>query len=214
MSEDARGEGVRAGAPGVREAKRELRARMLEARSRLGAEARARADGRIRQNLVSLPEFARADVVLAYLAMGDEVETRGVIRDAWAAGKAVALPRVEGPHRMGFYLVDARDGFEESLERSAFGVLEPHGDPDRRVCPDALDAHALAVVPGLAFDRTGLRLGYGGGFYDAFLAGFCGAAAGLCREASLLDALEVEPHDRAVGVVVTEGGCLRTSCAV
>jgi 5-formyltetrahydrofolate cyclo-ligase len=194
---------------GVRGAKRDLRARMLEARRRLGAAERARADERIRRNVAGLPEFARAHVLLAYLAMGEEVETRGIIRDAWAAGKAVALPRVEGPHRMSFYLVDPGDGFEGALVRSSFGVLEPPADPARRLAPQGPEA-ALAVVPGLAFDRAGLRLGYGGGFYDAYLAGFCGATAGLCREASLVDALETEPHDLPVGVVVTEEGCLRT----
>ena len=71
----------------------------------------------------------------------------------------------------------------------------------------------LAIVPGLAFDRQGFRLGYGGGFYDTFLSGFAGIAAGLCREALAVDDLAaagvLDAHDQACDLVLTDARTLR-----
>ena len=96
-------------------------------------------------------------------------------------------------------------------------MLEPARDPARKVepaCgPRGSARDQLAIVPGLAFDRRGFRLGYGGGFYDTFLAGFAGVSAGLCREvlavgdraaAGVLDA-----HDQACDLVLTDVRALR-----
>ncbi|WP_293674234.1 5-formyltetrahydrofolate cyclo-ligase, partial [uncultured Parolsenella sp.] len=111
-----------------------------------------------------------------------------------------------GPRRLAWYEV----GVGETFERSRMGIDEPHERPERLVDVGALDADALALVPGLAFDARGYRLGYGGGFYDAFLRDFAGMSVGLCRSAMLLESLAAlgatEPHDLPVGLVVTEMG--------
>lgn len=97
------------------------------------------------------------------------------------------------------------------LARGPFGVLEPAEDPARELDLSGR-ADALAVVPGLAFDARGFRLGYGGGYYDAFLASFRGTSVGLCREAQLVESLRalgaVDAHDVPVGLVVTEARVL------
>jgi len=189
--------------------KRELRHHFIDVRRELGAEARAAADAAIASRVTSLAKYADASAVLTYLSIWDEVETRGIIRDAWSRGKVVALPRCV-PHTrlMRWYRVESLDG----LERSKFGVLEPMADPAAELDPNAA-SRALAIVPGLTFDARGYRLGYGGGFYDTFLAGFGGASVGICREAQLSAAgeLALDAHDLPVQVVVTEAQVIRVN---
>ncbi len=193
---------------GTRERKRGLRRRYKEVRSALGKDGRARRDAAIAGGVTRLPEYLAADTVLTYLSVGDEVDTRAIVRDAWARGKAVALPWcVPGTRRMRWFYVSSLDG----LVRSSFGVEEPVPDPAREVDPKA-GSRALAIVPGLAFDERGYRMGYGGGFYDVFLAEFAGASVGLCREPQMspVGALALDEHDVPVDVVVTEERVIRS----
>lgn len=197
----------------TRAAKAALRRRLRSERAATPPKARARADARILGALVATEAWARADVVLAYLSFGTEVDTRDLVARALAEGKVVALPRVTGPRQMAWHAVRGLSG----LTRSPLGMEEPPDRPETLVDPMA-PCRALAVVPGLAFDAAGRRLGYGGGFYDAFLAGFPGASAGLVRRAQLLPDLAalgaVGAHDRAVGLVVCEEGVCGGAAAV
>lgn len=182
----------------LREHYRALRAAMSPA-------ARTAVDEAIAAQVVGLPAFAAADAVFTYLSFGAEVDTRVLIKRAWAAGKTVALPRVvPGTRQMRWYAVDTLDG----LERSAFGVDEPAADPSREV--EAGDMRCpVALVPGLSFDCEGYRLGYGGGFYDGFLADFPGVSVGLCRVVQLSDEpLPRDAHDVPVALVATDQGVL------
>lgn len=184
--------------------KSELRARCRRVRESIPAARRAKADAAIAERLLSTEAYARAEAVLTYLSVADEVDTRAVVERAWDDGKLVALPRcVPRSRLMRWHAVTSLDG----LERSPFGIDEPADDPSTAL--SVVGIRALAVVPALAFDAAGNRLGYGGGYYDAFLGGFGGLSAGLCREAQLVPDLvalgAVEPHDVPVDVVVTEG---------
>lgn len=216
--------------PSAKDRKATLRVCLTSRRAAASAERRAAADAAIVQRVVRLPEYARSSLLLTYLAMGEEVETRGLIGRAWADGKAVALPRCLPGRRLAWQRIESLDG----LVRSPFGVEEPPDDPGALVdlgaaMPDAWPPDArssgvwpsdasvsdvLAIVPGLAFDRQGYRVGYGGGFYDTFLAGFGGSTIGLCRSGLLSDDLgllgALEPHDLPVQVVVTDTEALRT----
>lgn len=184
--------------------KREVRKRFRQLRDGLDERARACADDAIEVRLCALPAFEAADVVLVYLDIGTEVRTRGIIERAWAAGKTVALPTcVPGSREVRWYRVTSFDG----LVRSSLGVKEPVPDPAVELLLPT-GPKALAVVPGLTFDEQGFRLGYGGGFYDTFLARFGGVSVGLCREAQMSSDLHatgvVEPHDQSVSCVVTD----------
>lgn len=180
--------------------KNQLRRHFKAVRAGLLEGERRAIDAAIAGNVAGLPEFAEADGVFTYLSFGAEVDTRILIECAWTVGKAVALPRVvPGTRQMRWYAVDSLD----CLERSSFGVEEPPADPAREVTPR--DFHTpVALVPGLAFDREGYRLGYGGGFYDTFLPTFPGTSMGLCRAAQLADHLPHEDYDMPVDEVVTE----------
>lgn len=185
------------------ESKKALRKEMLAIRSSIGAEERARIDADLARNVMSLPEYTRADALFAYLSFGAEVDTRALIEDAWARGIAVALPRcVPGTREMTWHRVESFDG----LVRSAFGVDEPADDDETRIDP-ADYARAIALVPGLTFDPQGYRLGYGGGFYDTFLARFPGCPVGLCRDEQMSQDLRkldvIDAHDLPVRIIVT-----------
>lgn len=189
--------------------KKALRARLKDERRELDPAVLATADAAIAARVRELPEWEAAPVVLAYLSMADEVDTRGLVRAAWAAGKRVAAPRVAGERAMEWRWIWPNS----ALETSAYGIEEPLASPGTLVDATELPATSLALVPGLAFDAGGHRLGYGGGFYDAFLDGFTGASVGLCREASLVESLTklgcLEPHDLAVSFVVTDARTVR-----
>ena len=179
--------------------KNQLRRHFKAVRAGLLEGERRAIDAAIAGNVAGLPEFAEADGVFTYLSFGAEVDTRILIECAWTVGKAVALPRVvPGTRQMRWYAVDSLD----CLERSSFGVEEPPADPAREVTPR--DFHTpVALVPGLAFDREGYRLGYGGGFYDKFLAQEPEhPTLALCYGFQLFPCLETDPHDVPVDQVL------------
>lgn len=180
-----------------------MRAQFKAVREGLIPGERRAIDEAIARNVAALPEFAAADAVFTYLSFGAEVDTRELIQRAWEAGKTVCLPRVvPGTREMRWYTVQSLD----RLVRSSFGVEEPPDDPSREVHP-ADFVRPVALVPGLAFDREGFRLGYGGGFYDTFLSAFPGASIGLIRACQLVERLAVrDVHDAPVNIVALEQG--------
>lgn len=182
-------------------AKCALRKSLIEKREEMDEAERRQLDAVIQRKVISHPAFIRADAVLTYLSIGCEVDTRSIVEAAWSQGKTVAIPRCTGPHRMEWFRIHDFDG----LETSPFGIKEPPLDAETAIHPAACQ-NPIALVPGLAFDKAGFRLGYGGGFYDAFLQDFKGVSMGLCRAGQQVDSLQsmgmVEPHDQPVDVIV------------
>jgi 5-formyltetrahydrofolate cyclo-ligase len=148
--------------------------------------------------VAELPAFAGAGRIALYAALSDELPTRPLFDLAHGGGLAVSFPRVEGEA-----LVFAEVARWEDLVRGRYGVRQPHPQAPR--CGPG----RLIVVPGLAFDGHGRRLGRGGGYYDRALAAAEARGAlrvGLAYEAQIVEAVPVEPHDQPVDVVVTECG--------
>lgn len=167
---------------GAHEAKGRLRSESRARRDALSPRERESLSASVCANLTSLPAWREARSILTYLSMGSEVRTYALIHLAWEQGKLVALPHVSPKgYELHWYHVDHLD----DLERSSFGVLEPPADPIRELSLSQAGGDALAVVPGLLFDRAGMRLGYGGGCYDRFLAGFSGVSCGVCYSLQL-----------------------------
>ena len=104
--------------------------------------------------------YKNAKSIYGYLPYNQEVRTTAMLEQAIRDGKKVAVPRVCGDDMIFFYMTDF-----DRVEKSSFGIPEPLGDE-----PVADDPTALVLMPGLAFDKEGHRIGYGGGFYDRFLA--------------------------------------------
>ncbi len=175
----------------------EIRARMAA----LNEEARRASDAALFTRFLALPEVERAEIIFLYLGMGAEPDTARLMESLRALGKKVALPRILPGRGMEARLVYS----DTVLVRHPYGMLEPGED-----CPlVGKDAIGLVLVPGLAFDPSGGRLGQGGGFYDRWLADYAGCTAALCRTALLLPQVPRAPHDRGVELVLTEHGLYR-----
>ncbi len=154
----------------------------------------------IRERLQGLACWKEARAVGLYAAIRGEVDTLPLIEAARAAGKRVAFPRARrSEETLTFYEVES----EVELSPGAFGVPEPAEDDSRRLPIDQL---SLLIVPGIAFDRRGHRLGFGGGFYDRLLGASRLPSVGLAYAWQIHDALPAGDHDRGVDIVVTETG--------
>lgn len=138
--------------------KEELRRQMLAARKRVPELMLRQRSGIIVQQLTRTEEWKKAKSVWTYISLPGEVETTTLIEKAWREGKEVAVPKVEGDD-LTFRVIDDWSEVKEGY----FHVLEP---VDRRI---SFEEDALVIMPGLAFDLTRNRLGYGRGFYDRFL---------------------------------------------
>jgi 5-formyltetrahydrofolate cyclo-ligase len=185
----------------LKQAKRRLRREVLTARDALPPRERATRADRIVDRLLTLPEIGAARTAMAYWSFGSEVETARLI-DRWlAAGVRVVLPRIAGD---AIEAVAYRPG--DALRETGFGAMEPSGGTV--VGPDDVD---VVVVPGVAFDRTGHRVGYGGGFYDRFLPRTRRGAFAVAV-AYGLQVVEEVPRgggDRRVDAIVTEDEVIR-----
>lgn len=138
--------------------------------------------------------YARARSILLYMPLRDELDVRLVMERAVADGKSVALPRFD-PHKAVYnaFFVGA-----EPLVPGPFDILEPPASN-----PAPVNRLDLIVVPGLAFDARGRRLGRGKGFYDRLLAAAQGIKCGICFDEQLLPDIPVEPHDVVLDFVAT-----------
>lgn len=187
--------------------KRNLREEARQKRDALDAAQRAAEDRAIAAAVAGCRAFADAPAVLTYYSIGSEVDTHGLIDRALQAGKVVALPRCQrGNRTMGWHAIatttDLVPGFG--------GLLEPRDDASTLIHPHELGPAALALVPGLVFDRHGYRLGYGGGYYDRFLSRFSGISLGLARASQMVESLDamgaIGTFDRPVQLIATENG--------
>lgn len=142
--------------------KREIRDRRRRTRKALPKEARWARSASICERVVGLPEWERATTVLAFVSMLKEVQTKAAIDTAWAAGKRVAVPRMNADFD-GLELRELRSDTE--LEESGMMFLQP--PEDAPTVPD--EDIDLVLVPALAVDDRGHRVGYGKGFYDGLL---------------------------------------------
>ncbi len=146
---------------GGREEKRLLRRKVKKIRENLSREELSSMSGVIQKKIESLGQFQAAHAVFLYMDLPGEVQMRGLIEACLRAGKKVAVPRVEG-REMRFYRIESFD----HLVQGKMDILEP--DPGNCPCLDE-EEDALMILPGLAFDRSLHRVGYGGGFYDRYL---------------------------------------------
>jgi 5-formyltetrahydrofolate cyclo-ligase len=179
--------------------KRELRAEILEVRKALDAVEVKRASAAIARRVLSLPVFRESCNLLAYVDVRNEVRTAALIQAALGAGKRVALPVTDRERRN---LIVARVSvYPEGLEPGGFGIPEPQRYEE--ILPRALDC---ILVPGVAYDYQGYRLGFGGGYYDRFLpqVGHHAVLIGLAYDFQVRPTVYPEAHDQQVHFVVTE----------
>lgn len=176
--------------------KPELRQHFRRLRAALPARDRAARSRALAERLFAAPRIAAARTVLAYEAVGSEVETRFLLAHLWHLGRAVALPRVRLDGTMEMRLVRGHG----ELEPGSHGILQPNTTVSPPWVPDASD---VVLVPGLAFTADGLRLGQGGGYYDRFLAAHPDLwTIGLAFTEQMAESLPCETHDVRLREVV------------
>jgi 5-formyltetrahydrofolate cyclo-ligase len=176
-----------------------LRRKFLQLRDALTPEERHSKDALIRERFLSSDGFMRASTVFFYCSKGSEVDTRILIEEALAKGKRVVLPQtLENKGLMARQI----QHLEEDGRPGAFGIWEPKLSMPA-VSQSEID---LFVIPGAAFDLSGVRLGWGKGYFDQYLAGIGQPSmkAALAYEVQVCPALPVQKHDVCMNVLITE----------
>jgi 5-formyltetrahydrofolate cyclo-ligase len=188
----------------IETAKLALRDQLVTARGRLPLAELAERAGAVRDRLLAAPEVRRAATVAAYVSVGREPGTGALLDGLVGAGKRVILPLLQPDNDLDWAVYSGADG----LASAGRGLLEPTGP---RLGPDAVATADVVIVPGLAVDRTGLRLGRGGGSYDRALVRVPVGTftCVVLNDDEVLDRVPAAPHDRRVTAAVTEQRLLR-----
>ena len=185
--------------------KHELRERLRRLRRTVPADARERASRDVCARLSAMP---LGDVVAVYLATADELDLSGFIADALSRGVTLLAPRWTGD---GYELARLRGLSPSDVQPGPHGVLEPRQpEPPGSVPmpPGPVPTPTAWVVPGLAFTRGGVRLGYGGGWYDRMLGAGTGHAqrrVGVAYPFQVVEEIPCEPHDVRLTEIVVAG---------
>jgi len=172
--------------------KKTLRKETIAAMKRLPESVKTQADEQLTQRLLELPAFQEAKTLATYLSMGHEFSTASLIQAALQDGKRVCVPRTYPQGRMEFVEYDP-----DILEKTRFGLLEPN-EKGKLVDKAEID---LIHVPGLVFQSKGYRIGYGGGYYDRYLADFAGKTVSTIYSIQQGD-FQPEAFDQAVQEVL------------
>ena len=182
-----------------------LREQMKQTRRALSKAEVRRRSALVAQRLIELEAFRRARVVMLYLPVRNEVDTTLAVTDCLNNGKTLGLPRMDAEHdRIAVHRVD---DMTRQLVLGRMGLVEPDPAKTETLALDAID---FVAVPGLAFDREGNRIGWGRGYYDAFLAALGPRACrvGLAYAFQIVEAIEHDDHDMPMHYVVTDEATL------
>jgi len=185
----------------IREQKRRIRRSILAVRRGLSETERLARSRRVWERVAALSCYQQAREVLGYMAFDHEVLTDGLIRQALASGKQMVLPMVQSDRQsLALYAIE---DLECDVAPGYCGIQEPQPQRTRAVAPESLD---LVLVPGVAFDLRGRRLGFGAGFYDRLLTQLPRdiPTVGLAFDFQVIPRLPSQPHDVMLDAIVTE----------
>ena len=173
--------------------KKELRAQIRALKRAMTEEQIVQASARLGELFAETEQYKQAKTIYGYLPYNQEVRTTAMLQQALDDGKRVAVPKCYGDEMRFIYLDDL-----SKVEKGYCNIPEPIADE-----PIADDPTALVLMPGLAFDPQGHRMGYGGGFYDKFLAAEPDhPTLALCYDFQMMEHLETEAHDIPVDTVL------------
>jgi 5-formyltetrahydrofolate cyclo-ligase len=197
----------------MNQSKSDIRARVLGCRDALALDERRRLSADITARILSMQAYRESETILAYSGFGSEFATEAFIGAVLESGCTLVLPRVNrATRRLDLYRVTDP---QRQLVAGSWGIAEPDPQVCAPVSPAAVD---MVLVPGVAFDRHGARVGYGGGYYDKLFEA-CFALGGRPRMLAptfgcqVVDAVPVEPHDVLVDHVITEAECFSVAGA-
>lgn len=168
----------------------------------LSANERLKAEKKIYEYLFQWNGWKQAETIAVTVSLKNEINTGPIIEAGWQQGKRMCVPKIEPEQRgMDFYEIQQFD----ELERTIGQIYEPKKNVCPLVPPEQLD---LVLVPGLAFNRQGYRVGFGGGYYDRFLNRADFSTAALIHPFQLQDRIPVEAHDVQVQTLISSEGLI------
>jgi len=180
----------------IKEEKKQLRNEVMKRIGELSKEYILEADRKIHKKITNLKEYKEANTIFCFVNTENEINTRDIIENALKCGKRVGVPKCIGKGIMEVYEIK---GYS-SLNNGKYGILEPKvGCP--LIKPEEID---LAIIPCVSCDREGYRLGYGGGFYDRYLANANFSTVVICREKILCDYIPRDDYDIKIDIVITD----------
>lgn len=185
--------------------KAEIRKWMKSQRNSLTALERGAFNELMKQRFLETPEYKQCEELFCFVSFGSEVDTHPILLQALQDKKKVYIPRIEDDAFMEFYRIENLEG----LQPSRFGVPEPSSDPALRFIPEEVSAilsKRCMVLPGLAFDLEGNRIGYGAGYYDKFFGKYTGLIfykLAVCYDFQVIENIEAEEHDVKADAILT-----------
>ena len=184
--------------------KKDIREMIIKERDMISPEDIELRSRNIFEQLVELPEYEEAENVLVYASMRSEVRTDEIILDALASGKKVFCPKVM--NKASSEMVFIRILEIEDLKEGFYGIREPELEDGAEIYQSlGMDKASIVIVPGVAFDKDGNRIGYNGGFYDSFLSKHPDInTVALCYRMQFVDYIPAEAHDIAVKKILSE----------
>ena len=179
----------------MKEQKKRLRKQIKEEKNRQSKERLLTISSALLKQIEEHPRFIAARTILMYHSLGDEVQTHAFV-EKWHTSKKILLPIVQGD-----ILILRHYKGKDSMQVGAFGIEEPIGEEFTNY-----DEIELGIIPGIAFDRQGNRLGRGKGYYDKLLPLLHSYNMGICYRFQALEEIPAEPFDRSMNEVWTEEG--------
>lgn len=182
-----------------------LRHKHRNYRKLMDKEEKSAKDFQIFKRFVSFDLFTKSDIILTYVSSEIEVDTRNIIEHALNIGKKVAVPvSISYDFSLKFYFINSIN----DLHVGYFSILEPN-IRTCELCDISKLSNFLCVVPGLAFDFSGHRIGYGKGYYDRFLHKYKCKTVGFCYETDLVESINNSRYDIPVDSILTEKRILK-----
>jgi len=181
--------------------KERIRKQMIEKRKNLSISEVLEKSNLIKKRLFNINNFKKAQNILFYVSYNNEVYTHDMIKECLSGKKKVIVPITNKKHRK---LILSELNKWEDLKLGAYNILEPRKEYIKEIPPDQVD---LAIVPGIAFDLSGNRIGHGMGYYDRLLKELYKyniSAVGLAFEFQIINRIPSELHDVKVKKIVTE----------
>ena len=181
-----------------------IRQKVLRYRKDLSPLKKSQAESAILESLLTWEVFKKAKVIHIFISTPDEPDTKEIIEHCWSVGKKVAVPLVL-PNS--FDLIHSLIKSFDSLIPGIYQTLEPSPESRIIMTPDMFD---LVIVPGVAFDRKGGRLGQGKGYYDRFLEITSAYRLALAFDCQLIETVPTELHDVPMNAILSESGIVET----
>lgn len=185
----------------ISEEKQKIRKEVYAFRKSLSEQEYQQKSSILFQKITDSTWYQEASILLAYISVRHEPDTRKLILHALGERKKIAVPKISGT-QMEFYFIHSL----EELSQGAFQIPEPENPGHPFFCQDY--ENITMLVPGVAFDTSNQRLGYGGGFYDRYLERIAPftkvCTVGLCFKEQIYPHLPTESHDRAMSLIVSD----------